>query len=92
MLIIIPLQVTNNKMILGVVDKIFLKRALEKRYTCQKRRQFLSNKNSNLKPKRLNFSKIADDNYGNGDKLVILKEIMCIEFVNEMNQFVKEYC
>jgi len=74
-------------MILGVVGKNFLKRILEKRYTCQKRRKVLSNKNSNLKPFRLHFSKKADENYGNADKLDILKEIKCKEFVNERNQF-----
>jgi len=49
----------------------------------------LSNKKSNLKPKRLHFSKKADENYGNADKLDILNDIKCIEFMNEMNQFVK---
>lgn len=76
-------------MILGVIGKIFLKRVLEKRYTCQKRRKVLSNKKPNLKPKRLNFSKKADENYGNADKLDILRDINCTEFENEMNQFVK---
>lgn len=79
----------TNLMILGVVGKTFLKGILEKRYKCQNRRKILSNKKSNLKPKRLNFSKKADENYGNADKLDILKDIKCIGFVNEMNQFVK---
>ena len=87
LIIIITQQII--KWLLGVVGKKFLKRALEKRYTCQKKRKVLSNKKSNLKPKRLNFSKKADENYGNADKLDILKDIKCIEFVNEMNQFVK---
>jgi len=43
----------------------------------------------NLKSKRLNFSKKADEKYGNADKLDILRDINCSEFENEMNQFVK---
>lgn len=89
MLIIITLQVTNNLMILGIVGKTFLKRALEKRNRCQKRRKLILNKKSSLKPKKLNFSKKADENYGNANKLDILKDVNSVEFVNEMNLFIK---
>lgn len=76
-------------MVLGVVGKRFLKRMLEKRYTCQKRRKVVSNEKSYLKPKRLNFSTKADENYGNADKLNNIKDKKNVEFVKEMNQFVK---
>lgn len=73
----------------GIVGKTFLIRTLEKRHRCQKRRKVLLNKKSNLKPKKLHFSKKADENYGNADKLDILKDVNCVEFVNEMNLFIK---
>lgn len=49
------------------------------------------NKRSKFKinPKRLNFSTKADEYYGNADMLDCIKDVNDVQFISEMNQFVK---
>lgn len=74
---------------LGKIGKRFLKKTLEKRYMCQKRRNMKS-KLLKKKPKRSkSHTNCADEHYGNADAIEIIKDVKDVEFIHEMNLFVR---
>jgi len=74
---------------LGIIGKRFLKKTLEKRYICQKRRKIKS-KLLKIKPKRYkSHTNGADEHYGNANAIEIIKDVKDVEFIHEMNLFVR---
>lgn len=71
--------------VLGNVGKTYLRRILEKRNLCQKRRKT----QKKIPSKKAKISSTADEHYGNVDELENIKSINSKELIYEMDIFIK---
>lgn len=71
--------------VLGYVGKTFLRRIIEKRKSCQKRRTTLKK----VQSKKAKISTTADEHYGNVEELDNITSIDSKELITEMDKFIE---